>query len=506
MRKIHAICLIALTMAVAADTPRQWSSNPGRNLYVPATDLPDHIGADNLLWHLQLGGKNFFNIITVDGDRVYCGMSPKNLPEPKRARAALLCLDLNTGKPLWEHLLDSGTGYGLDAVPLLEEDAIYLFVPHEMLRLTKAGELVWKKSMSEVEHRFFGDGHGAHSTGIIVGDYWYQPTGTCLGTDDGRNWAEIAIDLPWSPNIIVRNKHTGELVAQDDVVLKEQQHGSWSSLSSGVVDGRTLIFWGDPSGFVQAFEAQETFESGKVSTLRNVWSCDVNPPHYRVDKKGVRLPYETWVGHGPKEIGPCEVLGVPVFHDGLVYATITRDKAYSGKDRKTKRKKGAGAITCINPKGEGDITRTNIVWQNDQLQRTFCPVSIHNGMAFVADLSGHMNGFDLKTGKRLWQGDTAECMWNYWQIGGDNKIFTMNEKNDFFVFSADREGKLLFHAEVDSKNNPTPGITNGRLIVGTRRSIAAYGGPKFMQGRKPAPLPEKPQFKKSNEKDDNKWH
>ena len=112
--------------AGAEDTPTQWHENLSRNNVVPAEDLPNHLGDDNRLWHLELQGRPFFSIITIEGNRVYCAMSAKNLPEPEKEGGGILCLDLESGKILWQTAFGSGGGaYGLSIVPMTRDEGIY---------------------------------------------------------------------------------------------------------------------------------------------------------------------------------------------------------------------------------------------------------------------------------------------------------------------------------------------------------------------------------------------
>jgi outer membrane protein assembly factor BamB len=495
--------MVALTWGsvVGGDVPLQWYANQGRNAHVPAEDLPDHIGPDNLLWHLPLNNGAFFNIPTVKDGRIYCGVDARNLPKRERRGAALLVLDLQTGKPIWQKVVTDRAGYGLSVVPLLEDDAIYLFAKGKMMRLDMEGNLVWESGAAQQE--YFDTMHGSHGTGVILGDYWYQPTGFATGSDCS-NWMSNSVERPWHPNVVVVNKHTGKLVAQDDVVVGPHQHGSWSSLSTGVVNGKQLVFWGDAHGYVHAFEAAKEFPTGEVSVLKEVWKCDANPKDYRIREDGVHMPYGAMGPFGPREIGPCEIIGVPVFHQGRLYVSLARDKAYSTE--KQGRRIGNGAVVCIDPSGTGDVTGTHKIWTNKNVNRTFCPPSIAEGKLFIATHAGYVCALDLSSGNEIWKRDINRCTWNYFQMVGDGKLYAMNEGDDFFIFSADEEGKQLFHTEVDARNNPSVGMVDGMLIVATRRSIAAYGGPEKMKTAKPAPLPDKPQFSKTEGDDDSDGH
>ncbi len=477
----------------AGEEPLQWQENPGRNNVVPAQDLPDHIGDDNRLWHVGLHGREFYNMITIDGNRAYCGMSALNLPDRRNSRAGgLLCLNINTGEPIWQiEIGERGGGYGITSVPLIDGDRIYQQFGTLCTCLDREGNVIWQ---TDVKQDYFHAMHGTHTTGILLGDYWYVATGFALGSDC-PNWVTNALERPWHPNIVVLDKETGELVAQDQVVVGPHQHGQWSSLSSGVVNGRRLVFWGDGFGYLHAFEAPEEFEGDGVATLEEVWRCDANPKSYRWTEDGLRRPYAAYMGGmGPQDEGPCEIIGTPVFHQGRVYVTLARDKEYSPSEGP--RHIGAGAAVCIDPTGTGDVTETHKIWTNTEVNRTFCTPSVVDGMVIFADHGGYVNGLDARTGETLWKEDIHACMWNYFQAVGDGKVYVMNELRGFFILKADRDGGRLFHAQVDGSNNPQAGMTDGILIVGTKRSIDAYGGPEYMQEHGPAETVESGQIRK----------
>jgi outer membrane protein assembly factor BamB len=460
--------------ALAEAKPEQWYERPGRNVYVPASDLPDHLGEDNRLWQVGLHRKSFYNMIQVDGDRVYCAMSGNNLPEPLRNRGGLLCLEVETGAVLWQVGLGPirNAAYGATIIPLIEGDRIYQQVETTCYCLDRDGNILWE---TDVAQRYMNEVHGTNSCGIIIGDYWWVGTGFSSGSDC-NNWLSNSLEHPWHPNIVVLDKRTGRKVAQDEAVLRENQHGQWCGLSTGVVDGKRLVFWGDGWGYVHAFEVPDQFPAQGEITIKEAWRIDANPESYRFMEDGTHLPYAAYMGEfGPRDIGPCEIIGVPVFHEGLLYVTLARDKEYGANRRG--RSIGAGAVVCIDPSGP----EPRKVWTNTDVNRTFCPPSIVDGLMYLADHSGYVNCLDLKTGERLWQQDINYCMWNYFQSVGDGKIYVMNEVRDFFILKGGREGGRLFHALMNTANNPQAGMTDGILIVGTHGSVAAYGGPEYMK-------------------------
>lgn len=485
------IALTALACAAVgvADEPMQWHEDPHRNNIVKAEDLPDHIGDDNRLWRVDLHNRAFFNIITIEDGKVYCGMRADNLPDRQRSRGAgLLCLDLATGQTLWQQNWGIHAAYGLSSVPLIEGDRIYIRDGSKVYCLNaEDGSTLWQARTSQ---RYYAHMHSAHGTGLILGDYLWMPTGHATGSDDSY-WYVNSLDHPFHPNIMVFDKKTGKLVAQDDIPVGAHQHGNWGGLSAAEIDGKQQVFWGDAHGIVHAFEAPGSFPEGKVSTLKEAWRCDANPREYRQMEDGTPMPYAAYMGPGPKEIGWCEIVSVPVYHEGKLYVTLGRDKAYS--PGKQGRHVGRGGVVCIDPTGAGDVTDTHKLWFSE-INRTFAVPSItDDGLLFVADHAGYLTCMDINDkGRILWTGDIRACIWNYFQAVGDEKVYVMNERRDFYIFQADRDGGQLFHKQMHSTNNPQVGMTDGILIVGTNRDITAYGGPEYMKTRKPMdPVAEK---------------
>lgn len=487
--------LLTASVATFADTPVQYGHNQHRSAVVHAEDLPSRLSDENALWKIELNKRPYFNAPQIDGDIAYAPMDAAGLPsEGPRNAAGMLCFNVKTGEILWEKILDDVRvdSWGASIIPILEEDRIYWGVQKTATCMDRDGNVLWQ---TNVGGPYVNSVHGTHSSGLVIGDYWWYPTGYSPG-GDCPDWQNTSLDAPWHPNFVVINKHTGEIVAQDDTIVDEVQHGQWSSLSYGEVDGQGMVFWGDGHGMVHAYRVPESFEEGKISTVERLWTVDGNPPEYRVREDGVPMPYNDPMSNpGPQDIGWCEIIAPIVFDEGRIYVAIGRDKAYSPRDRKDRgRHIGKGAVTCFDVTGE----EPEVVWRNLDVHRTFCPVSIYDGKVIVADHAGWVTAMDLETGETIWVGDINACIWNYFQCVGDEKIYVMNERRDFHIFDA-HDGTLLYHTLMDYANNPMVGMTDGILVVSTMRSIAGYGGPEYMKTHEPMPVPERRQFDPDSE-------
>jgi len=486
-RTIALLALAAAPLIAADEVPLQFGNNMQRNAVVEARDLPAQLGDHNTLWKIDLHDKPYYNSVQIVGDRGYAAMDARNLPSgtAKQRSAGLLCFNIHTGEILWEKDLGYRlSAWGASIVPMFFDDKIYIGAQSMALCLDMDGNELWA---TDTAGDYFSDVHGVHGTGVIIGDYWWYPTGFSNGTDCDY-WAEASIERPWHPNIVIIDRRSGEIVAQDDVVLNPHQHGTWGSLSLGEVAGKPAVFWGDSHGYVHAFDASEPYtgSDGDRATIRKLWTTDGNPESYRLTEDGVPWVYAYYSGKwGPRDKGPNELIAPLTYHEGRIYVSIGRDKAYVGNEGN--RYHGDGALVCIDVTGP----EPREVWANTEIGRTFCPPSIKDGLAHVATHSGYLNTIDIETGETLRKEDMNACIWNFFQSEGDGKIYVMNERRDFIVFDA-KNGGILSNYLADATNNPQVGMTHGLLIVSTMKSIAGYGGPEYMATHAPMPAPADP--------------
>jgi hypothetical protein len=421
--------------------------------------------------------------MTIDRGRIYfAGRSTKT----KDKQPMLMCLDLYTGKQIWE----TGIGGGIRDIPIIEGDRIYIRGGNSVYCLNLKGEIIWNSKISQPY--FSGVQHGPAGTGLVLGGQFWIPTGHAPGSDC-PDFELNSLESPFHPNVVVLDKQNGKLLAQDNVSVGHIQHGQWTTLSAGEVNGKWQVFFASAAGTVHAFEVPSIPASSagtRPAILREIWRCDANPEKYRRYPDGKPIQYHAYngmPGPGPDKPGPLEIISMPVFYQGLLYVPLSRDVEYGMKKKlnaddkfSSHRTFGLGCLVCIDPKGSGDVTRTHKVWENTDVNWAFFGPSITGDLMFFADLFGQMNCIELKTGKILWQYDIECSVWNYGQVTADGKIYVTTEKKDFFIFSATREPKLLFRTKLDALGNPPqPVVTDGLLIVSTGKTLSAYFGPGY---------------------------
>jgi outer membrane protein assembly factor BamB len=362
----------------------------------------------------------------VEGNRLYVVTS----------RCEVLCLDTE------------GQANGNDG-PFMDE-AQYVSGPGKPKSTIgpKDADIIWRYDMMDELGVF---PHNASNCSIlIVGDLIY------VCTSNGQDWTHSNIPSPNSPSFIAINKKTGQLAGEDDAQIGPHIfHGQWSSPSTGVVNGRQLIFFGGGNGFCYAFDAQPVKE-GDTSFLKTAWKFDCNPP----DRWGTDVSHKY-----PGAEGPSEINATPVFYKNRVYVPVGQDPEHG---------EGVGILTCIDATKSGDVTKTAKIWSYDKIHRSISTVSIDpaTGLLFVGDFSGYLHCLDAETGQPYWTHDMKAHMWGSTLVA-DGKVYVGDEDGDLVVLAATKEKKIISTTNLGAAIYSTPIIANGVIYVHSQSHLFA---------------------------------
>ena len=513
-----------------ADWP-QWGGRDARNMVSDEKGMPaafdlgkgvagtggDAQTTGRVKWQVRLGTETYGNP-TVAGGRVFVGTN-NGRPRDGRLkgdRGVLLCLDEATGTFLWQLVVSklqrdanfNGDyhGLGVCSSPTVDGDRVYVVTGRcEVVCLDvqgladgndgpfrdegeyiaprvrhKTGRPPWKgnrifhpptprKPVKPLEllptdadilwrYDFMGEldvwpQDATNCSVVLRGDLLYT------NTSNGVDLSHRHIPSPNAPSLIALDKRTGTLVAVDDAGIGPNiLHGQWSSPSLVTVGGKDLILFGGGDGVCYAFDATPAAVPGKkTKVLKTVWRCDCNPPDYR-ERDGKRLPYNKKRGDGPSEI-----IGTPVFAEGRVYVTIGQD---------TRHGPGKGALTCIDPTGTGDISRSGVLWRYTGINRSMATPSVADGLVFVADYPGDVHCLDATTGQCYWVHRTNGKMMGSTFVA-DGKVYVGNASRRLTVLAAAKDKKLLAEVRLSAGTHCTPMAANGILYVATQTHLYA---------------------------------
>jgi len=480
-----AIALLIVTACAYAGNAEivMFGNTPSRNMVSEEKNLPtkwDFKSGMNIKWSAELGSQTYAGPVVLDG-KVYVGTNNQREYNSKLKgdRGNVMAFDAETGKLLWQSAhAKLGAGrvndwplQGVCSTPAVEGDRLYYVSNRaEVICADTEGfrdgendgpyteetetseideDVIWKFDMIG-ELDVFPHNLAAGSP-LIVGDLLFTITGH--GVDEGH----INIPSPAGPSFLAFNKNTGELIWENSDPGEEILHGSWSNPSHGVIAGKPQVFFPGGNGWLYAFEPA----TGKL-----IWKFNLNP-------EGSKWQLG---GRGSKN----NVISSPVVYDDKVFIGVGQDPEHG---------EGAGNFWVIDATQTGDVTGKAVVWHvgGEEFHRTMSSASIVDGLLYLADLSGFVYCFDVKTGQLYWKYDTFAAIWGSTFVA-DGKVYIGDEDGDIAVLRAGKKMELLHETNMGSAVYTTPVALDGVIYVASRTRLFAIAD--GIPGKPPEPKPK----------------
>lgn len=500
------ILLTLLLSAQAGDWP-MWGGDPERNMVAPGRRAPDfHPGAlisgteevdpsttRGVRWVVKLGSQTYGNPTVADG-RVFVGTNNAQHERPgiEGDRSLVQARSTEDGALLWQLSVPKlGTGkvndwefLGICSSPTVAGEVVYVVTNRgEVVALDVNGlangnqgyqdegaylagpgnppvplhdldaDILWRYDFIEELGVF---PHNITSSSVlVVGDHLW------VTTSNGVDWSHLDIPSPFAPTLVVLNRHTGELVAEDMSGISERLlHASWSSPTwlparRGVPE---QVIFGGGDGWLYGFRPEPTKIDG-LGALDERWRLDVNPPHYR-ERDGAPIRYATFDG-------PSEVIATPVSHRGTVYASIGQDPEHGP---------GVGRLVAVDPSGEGDVSQTHIRWAYEDIGRSLSTVAVHRRVVYATDYDGRVHALHPRTGKPFWVHPTHGHIWSS-PLAIGRHLLVGNEDGVLTVLRTTRRAAIV-EAEhrFPAPLHTTPVVADGVLYLATMTHLYAIEG------------------------------
>ena len=459
-----SLALFAPAIVFAGDW-HQWrgpeQNGVSREKNLPETWDPD--AGENLLWKNDVGGMS--SPIVMKG-KVYTLSRIGDVPSPDgdvipgpETREALVCIDTETGKVLWQHaenmfqtdLPFHRLGWA-NPVGDPETNRVYAYGAQGMLYCLDAesGKEIWKRSMSE-EFGMISTFGGRTPSPAIDEDQLFIG-GVAFG------WGDHARS---QYRMFCFDKNTGEL--------------RWSNGTGGipvdapyntpvirVINGERLVVTGAGDGSVTAFQAR---------TGKKAWS-------FPVSKRG---------------------LNASVLVEGnLVYACSSEENLEGRR---------MGTVICLDasslekgkplPGAAGPpAPQPKVVWRRDGIEAGFASPTIFGDTLYVVDNAASVIALEAKTGKQIWRkkvGTIARPSLVY----ADGKLYVPEANGRMTILGQIGEEKpeQLSRVEVSEKKGReyatfgSVAIANGRVYLQTATSLYCIGSKDAKAESDPIPQP-----------------
>ena len=157
-------------------------------------------------------------------------------------------------------------------------------------------------------------------------------------------------------------------------------------------------------------------------------------------------------------------------HDKLIDETEI-DTAFQHPDNQAA---GGNTIQAVRGGGEGDVTKTHVVWNIDNKSPSnLTSPLVFNNRLHVVKSGGIASCFDATDGSTVWDRTRIKNFGDYYAspIAADGKIFLAG-RNGFVVVLADGpELKILAKNDLGEEIFATPSVADGRLFIRTRESV-----------------------------------
>jgi HEAT repeat protein/outer membrane protein assembly factor BamB len=433
------------TAAQTGNPPIDWNTTTGRNI----------------VWSVELGNDTFGRPV-VAGDTVYVGTDNARQMNPaiQEECGVLMAFRATDGAFLWqdvaprverglrEFLLPSTT-----SAPYAEGNRLYYVTAECQLRSldtqgfrdgentgpyreevfqdNAAADIAWELDMCS---RLGVFPHEASNSEVLpVGDL------LMVSTSNGQNEGHTRVPSPRAPSLIAVDKHSGEVVWRAIGAGGHVLHGQWSSPGAANVNGRMQVLFGGGDGWLRAYDAASGHE---------VWRFDGNPKDAR------------WLPR-PGVLSRSSIIASPVFADGRVFIAMGQDPTHGN---------GPSLIHAISPNGQGDVTKSRLLWTSREVGRVVGTPIAKDGLLYVGDLGGTIYCLDAATGALIWKHDTLEAIWGCLLLGGD-RLYVGNVAGNMTVLRAGRRKEVLAEIEMDAPLYSRPALIGDALYLATANRL-----------------------------------
>ena len=132
---------------------------------------------------------------------------------------------------------------------------------------------------------------------------------------------------------------------------------------------------------------------------------------------------------------------------------------------------------AIRLTGKGKDTKPEILWQGRRnVPHSSSPVYT-DGLLFTVTGEGMLVCYDAKSGDRHWR---ERLNGHYFSslLAGDGKVYACSEEGDIVVFAAATEYKELSRTNIGETIRSTPAVAKGRILLRTDAHLYCFGNAK----------------------------
>ena len=460
----------ALSAASAAETVWPQFRGPGGACVAVGTGkLPAEIGPDeNVLWKVALPPGHSSPVVWGKGIFVTAVRDQKLLT---------MGLDRATGKTLWEaeapyEKLEKIHQIGSHAQPTPATDGervVTFFGSFGLLCYDTAGKELWRHPLGPFKNIL-----GAGSSPIIAGNL------VLLNQDHDIDSFLIAVD-----------KYTGKTVWKVD---RSEFPVSYATPVIVEVDGRKQVIINGSLRIV-GYDLEDGKELWTVNGMsRAVHMTPTIGPDGTIyaagwtsggddnDRFDVPSFDDMLAKYDTNKNGTLELEELP---DGPIkqrFSMLDRDKDghVTRAEYDFLRRvfdKAMNRMIAIKPGGKGDVSESHVLWSQRKNLPVVASPLLYQGQFFLIKTGGILNVLDAKTGKSRFTERMPNAGGDYYSspVGGDGKVYCLNERGNLTVVSAEPDWKVLHRGRFEEDVYATPAIVDGKIYLRTVGHLYCFG-------------------------------
>ena len=368
-------------------------------------DVPTNWDPAGALWKTELPGKGHASAI-VWGDRVFTVTGITATQE-----RAILCLDRNTGKILWQQTVVQGP-----LEKLHKENSYASGTP------ATDGQRVY------VTFRV-GDDIVVAAHDIAGGkQLWLVRPGTHKG-----EWGFSNTPVLYKDKVIIDGDGKGDSF----LIALNRSDGKtlWRKNRTNKGISYSAPFIREMAGRTQLIQCGDRCVTGfDPDTGRQLWTVD-----------------------GPSQ----EFVATPVYSEkaGLVFISSSWPKC---------------VLLAIRPDGRGNVTQTNVAWQNTKGAPYVPSMIVADDFLFSINRGGTVFCYEAATGEVLWQQKLGRHHASPVLVGG--LVFLINDNGQVNVIKPGREFECVATYELGESCYASPAISDGRIYLRGFKHLFCIGG------------------------------
>jgi outer membrane protein assembly factor BamB len=131
-------------------------------------------------------------------------------------------------------------------------------------------------------------------------------------------------------------------------------------------------------------------------------------------------------------------------------------------------------LIAIRAGGQGDVTKTNIAWVNDEWGPSICSPVSNGELVFMLESVGLLGCYRNSDGTKVYEQDLRENFMASPSLVGD-KLYILTEDGVMFIIQAGPEYKELKRCELGEKCHASPAFLDGRIYIRGLENLYCIG-------------------------------